>query len=42
MLVALTKYAKMHNQSGNTVRRLAENGMLKTSQKIGRNECLIK
>lgn len=37
MLVALTEYAKMHNRSGDTVRRLAENGILKTSQKIGRN-----
>lgn len=29
MLVVLTEYAKMHNRSGDTVRRLAENGMLK-------------
>ena len=37
MLIALNEYAKKHNRSGDTLRRLAERGILKTSQKIGRN-----
>jgi DNA (cytosine-5)-methyltransferase 1 len=37
MLIALNDYAKMHDRSGDTLRRLAENGTLKTAQKIGRN-----
>ena len=37
MLIALNEYAKMHNRSGDTLRRLAESGALKTAQKIGRN-----
>ncbi len=37
MLIALTEYAKMHNRSGDTLRRLAEKGVLKTAKKIGRN-----
>ena len=37
MLIALADYAKLHNRSGDTLRRLAENGTLKTAQKIGRN-----
>lgn len=37
MLIALTEYAKQHSRSGDTVRRLAENGAFKTAQKIGRN-----
>ena len=37
MFIALADYAKLHNRSGDTVRRLAERGVLKTAQKIGRN-----
>ena len=37
MLIALTEYAKLNSRSGDTVRRLAERGVLKTAQKIGRN-----
>lgn len=37
MLIALSEYAKAHNKSGDTIRRLAEKGALKTAQKIGRN-----
>ncbi len=37
MLIALAEYAKLHDRSGDTLRRLAENGDLKTAQKIGRN-----
>lgn len=37
MLIALTEYAKQHNRSGDTLRRLAEKGVFKTAQKIGRN-----
>mgnify|MGYP001623605620 CR=1 FL=1 len=37
MLVALTEYAQIHNKSSDTVRRLAERGILTTAQKIGRN-----
>ena len=37
MLIALTEYARLHNRSGDTLRRLAEKGTLKTAQKIGRN-----
>lgn len=37
MLVALTEYAKIHNKSSDTVRRLAKYGNLVTAQKIGRN-----
>ena len=37
MLVSLSEYAKIHNRSGDTVRRFAENGVLTTAQKIGRN-----
>lgn len=37
MLISLTEYAKLHSRSGDTVRRLAENGALKTAKKIGRN-----
>lgn len=37
MLIALTEYARLHNRSGDTLRRLAERGALKTAQKIGRN-----
>lgn len=37
MLISLSEYAKMHNRSGDTLRRLAEKGKLKTAQKIGRN-----
>lgn len=37
MLVALNEYARLHNKSGDTIRRLAEYGTLLTAQKIGRN-----
>jgi len=37
MLVALAEYAKIHGKSGDTIRRLAESGALRTAQKIGRN-----
>lgn len=37
MLVALAEYAKIHDKSSDTVRRLAEYGNLLTAQKIGRN-----
>ena len=37
MLVALTKYAELHEKSSDTVRRLAEYGNLLSAQKIGRN-----
>lgn len=37
MLIALNEYAKMHNRSGDTLRRLAEKGVLMTAKKIGRN-----
>ncbi|MFF2885560.1 DNA cytosine methyltransferase [Paenibacillus sp. NPDC057967] len=37
MLVSLVEYAKKHNKSGDTLRRMAEKGVLKTAQKIGRN-----
>ncbi len=37
LLVSLVEYAKKHSKSGDTLRRMAENGTLKTAQKIGRN-----
>ena len=37
MLVSLNEYAKAHNKSGDTLRRMAERGLLKTALKIGRN-----
>lgn len=37
MLIALTEYAKRHNRSGDTLRRLAEKGAFRTARKIGRN-----
>jgi len=37
MLIALTEYAKTHKKSGDTLRRMAERGMLKTAYKMGRN-----
>lgn len=37
MLIALGDYARKHNRSNDTLRRMAENGTLKTAQKIGRN-----
>jgi len=37
MLMSLTDYAKIHNKSGDTLRRLAERGAFRTAQKIGRN-----
>lgn len=37
MLISLSEYAAKYNKSSDTLRRMAENGMLKTAQKIGRN-----
>jgi hypothetical protein len=37
MLISLSEYAKIHNKSADTLRRMAERGSLKTAQKIGRN-----
>lgn len=37
MLVSLAEYAQNHGKSGDTLRRMAESGCLKTAQKIGRN-----
>ena len=37
VLVSLTEYAKLHGKSADTLRRMAENGVLKTAHKIGRN-----
>jgi DNA (cytosine-5)-methyltransferase 1 len=37
MLLALSDYGKRHDKSGDTIRRLAERGLLKTAFKIGRN-----
>ena len=37
MLVSLSEYAKSFGKSGDTMRRMAENGYFKTAQKIGRN-----
>lgn len=37
MLVALSEYARSHNRSNDTLRRMAENGLFKTAHKIGRN-----
>ena len=37
MLVSLSDYAQKHGKSGDTIRRLAEKGALKTAHKIGRN-----
>ena len=37
MLVALAEFAKIHNRSSDTLRRMAEQGKLRTAYKIGRN-----
>jgi len=37
MLVSLTEYAGIHGKSSDTLRRMAEKGVLKTARKIGRN-----
>lgn len=37
MLISLSEYAGKHDKSCDTLRRMAEKGMLKTAQKIGRN-----
>lgn len=37
MLISLADYAKIHDKSNDTIRRLAEYGNLITAQKIGRN-----
>lgn len=41
MLIALSEYAKMHDRSSDTLRRLAENGLLKTAKKLGETGLLI-
>lgn len=37
MLLSLAEYGKLYNKSNDTVRRLAEQGILQTAKKIGRN-----
>ncbi|MBT9172013.1 MAG: Modification methylase PaeR7I [Syntrophomonadaceae bacterium] len=37
MLVSLSDYGKIHGKSGDTLRRMAEKGVLTTAYKIGRN-----
>lgn len=37
MLIALSEYAKIQNRSNDTLRRMAEKGLFKSAQKIGRN-----
>ena len=37
MLISLTEYAKLHDKSSDTLRRLAERGAFRTAKKIGRN-----
>ena len=37
MLVSLSEYAQIHGKSGDTIRRMAENGCFITAKKIGRN-----
>jgi DNA (cytosine-5)-methyltransferase 1 len=37
MLVSLAEYGEIHGKSGDTLRRMAENKMFNTAQKIGRN-----
>lgn len=37
MLISLADYAKIHDRSRDTLRRMAESGLLKSAQKIGRN-----
>lgn len=37
MLISLPDYAKIHGKSGDTLRRMAERGLLETAHKIGRN-----
>lgn len=37
MLIALSEYAKLQNRSNDTLRRMAEKGLLKSAKKIGRN-----
>ena len=37
MLISLPEYARAHNRSGDTLRRMAERGTLRTARKIGRN-----
>lgn len=37
MLVSLNEYAKKHDKSSDTIRRLAENGSFASAKKIGRN-----
>lgn len=37
ILISLAEYARLHNKSSDTIRRIAENKKLITAQKIGRN-----
>jgi hypothetical protein len=37
MLISLSEYGKIHGKSGDTLRRMAEKGVLRTAYKIGRN-----
>ena len=37
MLISLKEYGELHAKSGDTLRRMAEKGVLKTAYKIGRN-----
>jgi len=37
MLISLSEYAKLHDKSSDTLRRLAERGAFHTAKKIGRN-----
>ena len=37
MIISLTEYAKIHGKSPDTIRRMAENGLLRTARKVGRN-----
>jgi DNA (cytosine-5)-methyltransferase 1 len=37
MLLSLAEYARIHNKSGDTLRRMAERGIFRTARKMGRN-----
>lgn len=37
MIISLSEYARVHERSADTLRRLAESGALKSAKKIGRN-----
>ncbi len=42
MLVSLSEYAKMHDRSNDTIRRMAEHGVFPSAKKIGRNWVIEK